>query len=506
MKKDKVNTEEQMGAEKRPRKKRKHKKGFIIIAVIVVALIILKVVFGSRAGAAAAVVTTVLPTRGDLQDTVSTSGTVESGEVKVIFAPVSGTIGSVNAEAGDAVKAGELLIGYDMEEMEKMLKQSSLQLARSTAVYEGVYSQSAQNQAKLNEANHNLGVLKQQITDYEAYLANLQNSLDKNQRDTANALAAENYNLSEKLKTLSPDSDEYREVSSQLSRNSYLQQVASSSDYIANTQAEIAKVQKSLSECEAYKTQMEAQKSSSEAGILTSYDKAQQEADKELADIAYAEAEEDYAKAGAGITAEFDGIITESNAVPGAGVTAGMQLMTLESSENVKVSFYASKYDVEKLEVGQKAEITVSGQKYEGEVSKIDRMAVRNESNTPMVGAEIQILNADDKIILGMDAKIMIYTDKTENALLIPVEAINADKEGDFLYVAENGIVVRKPIVCGISTDIYTEVLEGITEQDAIILTSSSDLEEGMAVTVMPDMASETADGDEMPMSITVGQ
>ena len=330
--------------------------------------------------------------------------------------------------------------------------------------------------------------------------------MDKNQRDTANALAAENYNLSEKLKTLSPDSDEYREVSSQLSRNSYLQQVASSSDYIANTQAEIAKVQKSLSECEAYKTQMEAQKSSSEAGILTSYDKAQQEADKELADIAYAEAEEDYAKAGAGITAEFDGIITESNAVPGAGVTAGMQLMTLESSENVKVSFYASKYDVEKLEVGQKAEITVSGQKYEGEVSKIDRMAVRNESNTPMVGAEIQILNADDKIILGMDAKIMIYTDKTENALLIPVEAINADKEGDFLYVAENGIVVRKPIVCGISTDIYTEVLEGITEQDAIILTSSSDLEEGMAVTVMPDMASETADGDEMPTSIIVGQ
>ena len=214
IKKDKVNTEEQMGAEKRPRKKRKHKKGFIIIAVIVVALIILKVVFGSRAGAAAAVVTTVLPTRGDLQDTVSTSGTVESGEVKVIFAPVSGTIGSVNAEAGDAVKAGELLIGYDMEEMEKMLKQSSLQLARSTAVYEGVYSQSAQNQAKLNEANHNLGVLKQQITDYEVYLANLQNSLDKNQRDTANALAAENYNLSEKLKTLSPDSDEYREVSS----------------------------------------------------------------------------------------------------------------------------------------------------------------------------------------------------------------------------------------------------------------------------------------------------
>ena len=94
--------------------------------------------------------------------------------------------------------------------------------------------------------------------------------------------------------------------------------------------------------------------------------------------------------------------------------------------------------------------------------------------------------DADDKIILGMDAKLTIYTKKAENALLIPVEAINADRDGDFLYVVENGIVVRKSIVCGISSDVYAEIKEGLTEEDEIILTSYSDLEEGMAVTVLP--------------------
>ena len=506
MKKNKVKATEQAGAGKKPVKKRKHRKALIVIVVIAVLLIILKLVSCGRAGATGAVVITVLPIRGDLQDTVSTSGTVESGEVKVIFAPVSGTVGSVNAKAGDAVKAGELLIGYDMEEMERMLRQSELQLQRSTAGYEGMYAQNSENQAKLSEANRNLQVLKQQISDYEAYLTKLQDSLEKSQRDTTNALAAENYSLTEQLKTLTPGSSEYEEVSSRLSRNNYLQQVASSSDYVANMQAEIAKVQKSISECEAYKAQMETQKSTSEAGILDSYDKAQQEVDRELANMTYAEAEENYAKAYAGITAEFDGIITESSVIQGAGVAAGMQLMTLESSEDIKVAFYASKYDVEKLKVGQKAQITISGRKYEGEVSKIDRMAVRNESNTPMVGAEIRILNADEEIILGMDAKILVYTDKTENALLIPVEAINADKEGDFLYVAENGVVVRKPIVCGISTDSYTEVLEGITDQDAVILTSSLDLEEGMNVTVITDMVPGATDENHAPVSISVGQ
>ena len=45
--------------------------------------------------------------------------------------------------------------------------------------------------------------------------------------------------------------------------------------------------------------------------------------------------------------------------------------------------------------------------------------------------------------------------------------------------------MVKKPIVCGISTDTYTEVLEGVTEEDEIILISYTNLEEGMPVTVM---------------------
>ena len=71
---------------------------------------------------------------------------------------------------------------------------------------------------------------------------------------------------------------------------------------------------------------------------------------------------------------------------------------------------------------------------------------------------------------------------------MIPVEAINADKNGDFLYVIENGMVVKRAITWGISSDEYTEVLDGITEEDQIIVNSLTgiSLEEGMAVTAVP--------------------
>ena len=135
--------------------------------------------------------------------------------------------------------------------------------------------------------------------------------------------------------------------------------------------------------------------------------------------------------------------------------------------------------------MGQQADVVISGNTYQGEIKKIDHMAVTNASNTPMVGVEVQLINPDEHIILGLDARLTIYTKKSENTLLIPVEAVNADKEGDFLYVVENGIVVRKSIVCGISSDTYTEVLEGITQEDQVILVSYGTLEEGVAVTVI---------------------
>ncbi len=167
-------------------------------------------------------------------------------------------------------------------------------------------------------------------------------------------------------------------------------------------------------------------------------------------------------------------------------VMEGTRLLTLESSGNLKISFQASQYDALKLALGQKADVEIAGKVYPGEVSKIDRMAVKGEANTPLVGVEIHLLETDDTIILGLEAKLTIYTSRAEGALLVPVEAVNADRDGDFLYVAEDGIVTRRPVICGISSDTYTEVLEGITEEDQIILGSYTGLTEGMSVTVVP--------------------
>ncbi|MDE6699413.1 MAG: efflux RND transporter periplasmic adaptor subunit, partial [Acetatifactor sp.] len=482
-------------------KKKKSKKTIVIIIVVVIALLFL-MLRGCGGGESGAMVTTANAERGSLQESVSTSGTVSAEDVTVFFAPTNGKLANVNVTAGDTVKAGDVLIAYDSARLDRDFREATLRQEKSSAGYNNAISDSADNQAKLNEAKTNLAVLDQQLKDQKAYLKDLEAKLSESQRGTQNSLADENYDLTkdiakleEEMKDLTPGTDEYtkkekklKQKQSQLSRNNYLQQVANSSDYVAEMQAEIKRVQEQIADEEAYKAEMQSQKNASENGVMDSYDKISYEADKELAEIAYAEAEKAYYESKSGLCAEFDGVVTEVSAVQGSVVTEGMQLCRLESTENVKVSLQASKQDVAKLAIGQKAEVTISGNTYAGTVSKINRMASMNNSGTPMVGVEVHIDEPDEKIILGLDAKLTIETRSVEDALLVPVEAINADREGDFLYVVKDGKVVRKPVTCGISNDTYTEIIEGITEEDQIIVTYYGSLEEGMAVTVMPTM------------------
>lgn len=62
---------------------------------------------------------------------------------------------------------------------------------------------------------------------------------------------------------------------------------------------------------------------------------------------------------------------------------------------------------------------------------------------------------------------------------MIPAEVVNIGKEGSFCYVLENGVIIRKDITTGISSDDYVEVMDGLAEGDEVIR-DLGNLEEGM--------------------------
>lgn len=67
-----------------------------------------------------------------------------------------------------------------------------------------------------------------------------------------------------------------------------------------------------------------------------------------------------------------------------------------------------------------------------------------------------------------------------------PVEIVNADKQGEFCYVVDNGVVTMRRITTGISSDSMVEVKEGLKEGDQIVYDVTGTIMEGMKVMAVP--------------------
>ena len=186
-----------------------------------------------------------------------------------------------------------------------------------------------------------------------------------------------------------------------------------------------------------------------------------------------------------GIQAEFNGVISDCQVAQGAAVTQGMQLFTLESTEEVSVNISVSKYDYEVLKEGQKATIEMGDSTYEGTLVKINRVAIPNAEGTPMIGAEVRIDNPDENIFIGVEAKVTVHAEHAKGVPVVPVEAVNIGKSGSFCYVLRDGVIEKQEVQTGISSDTMVEIKSGLKAGDQVIPDIGS-LEEGDAAQAMP--------------------
>lgn len=478
--------------EKKPRTKwkdlpaevrKKKRKKYIIIGAVALVLVMF-VVPSAFASGGSYPVTTVSVSRGDVEATITTSGKVESDVEKIYYTEISGNIGTVPVKQGQAVKSGDVLLHFSEETLNIANKDATAASMSSESTYNDAMNQASKTQAKYTEATVNLEVLEQQITDYKAFVK----EQERKYEDTRNKKKADLSALGLELALKEADGED---VTEEMAEYQYLLETVDMSKDLVEIQRTIDDAKEILGNLEEYEAEMKSQKSATEDNVMSADTKEAKAMTNEAEQLKQAQTLNYASNVADGLKADMDGIVTELKVTEGAPVTAGAALVTVASNSQVHVTVNLSKSDLAKVKEGQKADVTIAGTKYEGTVSFINHMAVTNANNMPVVEAQIAITNADGEIYLGVEAKVVIYAQKSEDVLLVPVEAVNSDKNGDFVYVVENGIVVRKDVVTGVSSDTDIEIVSGLNENDQVMTEISLDITEGMEVTVMTDVSGE---------------
>lgn len=170
------------------------------------------------------------------------------------------------------------------------------------------------------------------------------------------------------------------------------------------------------------------------------------------------------------IYAQLDGIVTTLNYKVGDTVVDGKPLCIVGELDEITMTVPVSASDIGSVSVGQKVNLYVDAyaeQKFIGTVK--ERLLVANDNGE--YPATISIDPSEQVLLPGMKAYATIILKEKTDVLTLSNKAITLENGQQYVLVRdENGELVRKQIVTGFSDGRVSEILDGLSEQDVVIV------------------------------------
>jgi len=130
-----------------------------------------------------------------------------------------------------------------------------------------------------------------------------------------------------------------------------------------------------------------------------------------------------------------------------------------------------------KVEKGQPATITVdaaSGSAIAGEVQSVAVMAEDGGWLNPNLREYVVKVKLPSEAAAslkpGMRASAEITVGRVEESLAVPLQAVHADGETNFVYVDAGRNVRRQPVTLGESSETFVEITDGLSDGDRVLL------------------------------------
>jgi len=179
------------------------------------------------------------------------------------------------------------------------------------------------------------------------------------------------------------------------------------------------------------------------------------------------------------VKAPVSGIVTSLSVKTGDTYIEG-DMMTIQNCDTYAVSAQIDEYDISDLEEGMEVVIKTDATRddeLKGVISFVSPTATASTGSSTSATYEVtvDIMTEDDRLKLGMTAKLNIIVDEAKDVFTVPYDAISTNANGEsVIYTPEatqQGIVVE----VGMEGDYYTQIMsDEIYEGMKIIIPSAA--------------------------------
>jgi len=151
----------------------------------------------------------------------------------------------------------------------------------------------------------------------------------------------------------------------------------------------------------------------------------------------------------------------------------GMEIVSIPDLSVMQVKTQVNEIDISRVKVGQQVVITldaIEGPTFYGTVTNVATLATTERgSDIKIFTVDVTIDGQDERLKPGMTAQCKIVTDKIDNVLSVPLEAV-FDKEDTTVVFVKNGGFDRRPVLLGAKNSDYVVIEDGLEGGEEIAL------------------------------------
>ena len=489
---------------------KQHKKfAALLVVLALAAAIVLRFLpqKGAAQGSTVSFVRTTTLQKTSLENSVSTTGTVESANVSTVTTDLKYTVKSVNVQVGDTVQAGDVICTLDTEDLEKQIERAKESLTDQTEQTQEAYDKALKsyNEAKKDYDDAVTAADDAEDDYYDSWddlnaatnqVSALQADYDRKQSQLSSMLTEYN----EAVSTYGVDSDEAKAAKDRYEKfkdhdakdaQTALENAQETTGYQSLVQAK----DQAVAAWEQAKTAKEQAEKQLETAS-ESLDTAKKNLDKSGSSDTLEDLQEQLIKCT--LTAETSGTVTSLNATVGS--ICSDTVATIQDTNALKIAVTIQEYDVPNVSIGMKARITSDATDGEisGTLTQISPTATAatggqsSSSSSGTFSAEVSVDGASSGLLIGMNANVEIVQSTTDNVFVVPYDAVGTEDDGTKYVMVKTG---------GEGADATFEKVTVTTgaENDYYIEISGDALTEGMEVrSSATDDSTETVDASDM--------
>lgn len=375
---------------------------------------------------------------GEISSRISLTGTVQPRQQATLSCVISGQVQAVEAQIGDRVRAGRLLVKIDDRTLRAQLQQDDAALASA-----------------------------------QARLAQTRATSSGEAASTAAALASAQV--------------AYDTAQANLRRNKEL----FAQGYVSPSAVDQAQQQASAAQAQLRAAQVAAKNASLSAGGNSAAQADLRAAEAAVAQAAAARQFVAAQIAQTSIVAPFDGVVTQRSVDPGSLTTPGTPLIQVSQLDPVYVNVGVPDSDLAFVRQGTPADITVDALPGRRWQARIEHLNAATSQGTLSYLAHIAVPNRDLTLKAGMVATISFIKALHRNVFVVPRVAVFTNERGDAVYVSDGGKAKVVAVQRGIESETEVEVRSPELRAGTEVITQRPDsLQDGSPIQVVASQGS----------------